>query len=119
MSDRVRAVVRPRAQSGELCSGAADVHLVLRRLFGALEHRGLQWTLLRIPSNRAAPTGDVDLLVAPADADALREVAVKLGFVALPGWESAPDLILVCYDRPSDRWVLLDVSTDVSFRPGE
>ena len=116
MSDRVCDVARPRSQSGEPCSGAGDLHLVLRRLFGALERRGLQWTLLRIPSNPAAPTGDVDVLVAPADADALREVAVELGFVALPGWESAPDLILVCYDRPSDHWVLLDVSTDLSFR---
>jgi thymidylate kinase len=91
-------------------------HPVLRRLFSALEARGLLWTLLRVPSNLEAPTGDVDLLVAPADADALREVAVGLGFVPLPGWESAPDLILVRYDRPSDRWLLLDVATAVSFR---
>src|SRR5205807_9852550 len=40
----------------------------------------------------------------------------ELGFVALPGWGSSPDLILVCYDRPSDSWLLLDVSTAVSFR---
>jgi thymidylate kinase len=95
---------------------AEAVHPVLGRLFAALEARGLLWTLLRVPSNLEAPTGDVDLLVAPADADALREVAVGLGFVPLPGWESAPDLILVRYDRPSDRWLLLDVATTVSFR---
>jgi thymidylate kinase len=91
-------------------------HPVLRRLFTALEGRGLLWTLLRVPSNLAAPKGDVDLLVSKADADALREVAVGLGFVPLPGWESPPDLILVCYDRPTDRWLLLDVATAVSFR---
>jgi thymidylate kinase len=98
--------------------GAAGVelHPVLCRLFDALERRLLPWTLLRIPSNPAAPTGDVDLLVAPADAAALRDVAAEHGFVPLPGWESSPDLILVCYDRPSDRWLLLDVSTAVSFR---
>jgi thymidylate kinase len=95
---------------------AATTHPVLGRLFGALEERGLLWTLLRVPSNLEAPTGDVDLLVAPADADALRQVAQGLGFVALPGWESPPELILVCYDRPSDRWLVLDVATTVSFR---
>jgi hypothetical protein len=96
--------------------GAGALHPLLRRLFETLERRRLSWTLLRIPSNPAAPTGDVDLLVAPADAEALCEAAAGLGFVALPGWESSPDLILVCYDRPSDSWLLLDVSTAVSFR---
>src|ERR1700730_2496270 len=95
---------------------AEAVHPVLRRLFAALEARGLLWTLLRRPSSLAAPTGDVDILVSPADADALREVAAGLGFVPVPGWESAPDLLLVSYDRPSDRWLVLDVTTTVSFR---
>jgi thymidylate kinase len=54
--------------------------------------------------------------VAPEDSAALREAACEVGFVPLPGWESAPDLILVRYDRASDRWLLLDVSTSVSFR---
>ncbi|MCW3048938.1 MAG: hypothetical protein JWO74_3222 [Solirubrobacterales bacterium] len=95
---------------------AAPAHPVLRRLFTDLEERGLLWTLLRRPSSLAAPTGDVDILVSPADADALREVAAGLGFVPVPGWESAPDLLLVSYDRPSDRWLVLDVTTTVSFR---
>jgi O-antigen/teichoic acid export membrane protein len=95
---------------------ASEVHPLLRALFAALEQRGLRWTLLRVPSSLAAPTGDVDILVAPEDSAALSEAARKLGFVALPGWESAPDLILVRYDRASDRWLLLDVSTSVSFR---
>jgi len=104
-----------RAEAGEPGAGVA-LHPVLGRLFDGLERRRLPWTLLRIPSNPAAPTGDVDLLIAPADAAALRDVAAEHGFVALPGWESSPDLILVCYDRPSDSWLLLDVSTAVSFR---
>ena len=96
-----------------------DAHPLLRRLFAALEARRVLWVLLRRPSDFAKPTGDVDLLVAPEDVDGLLEVAEELGFVALPGWESPPGLILVSYDRPSDHWVVLDVATAVSFRsPG-
>lgn len=95
---------------------AGGVHPVLSALFRALERRGLRWMLLRVPSSLAAPIGDVDLLVAPEDSAALREEACNLGFVPVPGWESAPDLILMRYDRASDRWLVLDVSTTVSFR---
>jgi hypothetical protein len=96
-----------------------DAHPLLRRLFAALEARRVVWVLLRLPSDLAKPAGDVDLLVAPEDVDRLLEVAEELGFVALPGWESPPGLILVCYDRPSDHWVVLDIATAVSFRsPG-
>lgn len=106
----------PAAREDLRRSDPDGVHPVLGALFAGLEREGLRWTLLRVPSNLAAPTGDVDLLVAPADAAALREVASELGFVALPGWGSAPDLILVRYDRASDRWLWLDISTSVSFR---
>ncbi len=92
-----------------------EVHPVLARLFDRLDEYGLRWTLLRIPANPLAPTGDVDVLIHPSDADELLDAAAQAGFVALPGWESAPDLILMRYDRESDRWLVLDVSTSVSF----
>lgn len=91
-------------------------HPLLRRLFAALEERRLGWLLLRIPSNFEKPTGDLDLLVAPEDVDRLMEAAADLGFVALPGWERPPNLILMCYDKPSDAWIVLDVTTVVSFQ---
>ncbi|MBV9422264.1 MAG: polysaccharide biosynthesis C-terminal domain-containing protein, partial [Solirubrobacterales bacterium] len=97
-------------------SDLSIVHPVLSALFAALERKGVRWMMLRIPSNAAAPTGDVDLLVAPEDSAALRAAAYEIGFVSLPGWESAPDVILMRYDRTSDQWLLLDVSTSVSFR---
>jgi O-antigen/teichoic acid export membrane protein len=97
-------------------SAASQLHPVLRRLFAQLEQRGLLWTLVRMPSNSAMPTGDVDLLVAPADAVAFRETAAASGFVALPGWRSPPQMILLRYDQPTDHWLVLDVSTCVSFR---
>jgi len=63
-----------------------DAHPLLRRLFAALEARRVLWVLLRLPSDFAKPTGDVDMLVAPADVDVLLEVSEELGFVALLGW---------------------------------
>jgi hypothetical protein len=95
MTDALGDSVLAACPPGDAPAMAAPTHPVLRRLFTALEERGLLWTLLRLPSSLTAPTGDVDLLVSPADADALREVAVGLGFVPLPGWESPPRLILV------------------------
>jgi thymidylate kinase len=71
--------------------------------------------LLRIPSVPAAPTGDVDILVARSDVEALRDAATQSGFVAMPGWDRAPELLLVSYDRDSDRWLVLDVSTEICF----
>jgi thymidylate kinase len=97
-------------------SSEAATHPVLRRLFSAFTERGLSWALLRVPSDLAAPTGDVDMLVAPTDAGALRHMAEALGFVALPGRSAPPNLVLVSYDRPTNRWLLLDVVTEVSFR---
>jgi thymidylate kinase len=91
------------------------LHPLLRRLFEALEQHSIRWLLLRIPSVPAAPSGDVDLLVTPGDAHALRAVANRFGFVAVPGWDAPPRLILMCFDRDSGRWLVLDVSTSVSF----
>ncbi|MGZ4174215.1 MAG: hypothetical protein ACXVQR_07030, partial [Solirubrobacteraceae bacterium] len=107
---------RPHPQTAGSNPGGDDLHPILRALFQSLETRAVRWTLLRVPSNSAAPSGDVDLLVHEADATALRELAEEAGFVALPGWRSAPDLILMAYDRQSDQWLILDVSTAVSFR---
>jgi aminoglycoside phosphotransferase (APT) family kinase protein len=90
-------------------------HPLLRRLFTAMTEQQLSWVLLRFPEDLAAPSGDVDLLVAPADADALHHIARGLGFVALPGWDEGPNLILVSYDHASDRWLVLDVVTTIAF----
>jgi thymidylate kinase len=90
-------------------------HPVLTGLFDALDRERIDWVLLRPPSNPAAPAGDVDLLVAPAAAPALRRVAEERGFVALPGYTAAPNLILLRYDRRSDHWLILDVATSIAF----
>jgi len=87
-------------------------HPVLAELYDALDRQAIGWLLLRTPSN---PTGDVDLLAAAGAAPAFRRVAEERGFVALPGYAAAPNLILIRYDRRSDRWLVLDVATTLAF----
>jgi hypothetical protein len=96
-------------------AASESLHPVLRKLFSGLGRRSLRWMLLRIPSVPAAPTGDVDILVAKSDVESLRGAATELGFVAVPGWDRSPELLLVSYDRDSDCWLVLDVSTEISF----
>ena len=80
-----------RAGRDETRQLAGDLHPALKRLFADLQRRELSWTLLRLPSRPAAPSGDVDILVAPAQAQELRETAAEHGFVAVPGWDSGGD----------------------------
>jgi hypothetical protein len=90
-------------------------HPVLADLFAALDREAIGWVLLRTPSNPELPDGDVDLLVAAAAAPGLRRVAEEHGFVALPGYGRAPNLILLRYHQRSDHWLILDVATSVAF----
>jgi len=90
-------------------------HPVLAELFDALDRQAIGWVLLRAPSNRVAPAGDVDLLVAAGAAPAFRRVAEARGFVAMPGYTRAPNLILIRYDRRSDHWLVLDAATSVAY----
>ena len=105
----------PRRPAGPQARAA---HPVLASLAAALDAAGVEWVALRVPSDVARPTGDVDLLVARRDAARLRSVAEAEGFVAMPGWDRAPNLILLRYDRPTDQWLVLDVVTAPSFADG-
>jgi hypothetical protein len=93
------------------------LHPVLTATFAALDEASVRWCLLRVPSNPAAPTGDVDLLVNRADAGRIRPILEALGFVPVPGWEAAPAMIFLTYHRPTDRWIALDIVTELSYGP--
>jgi thymidylate kinase len=93
------------------------LHPLLARVFGALDVAGIDWCLLRVPSNPVTPTGDVDLLVSPTQLDRLAEVVRPLGFVALPGWTRGADRLFLTYDHASDLWIWLDVSAQIAFGP--
>lgn len=94
------------------------VHPLLGRVFVDLESLDLRWSLLRVPSNPEAPTGDVDLLVHSEDLGRLALLLSRHGFVALPGWEAPPTLLFLTYDPVSGHCLLLEVTDEVSYGPG-
>src|SRR4051812_46465487 len=94
------------------------MHRALTEVFDALERAGVSWSLLRVPAMPEAPTGDVDLLVDPAQVDALRDVLARHDFVPVPGWQRLPTLLFVRYDEATAHCLLLDVTGEVAFGRG-
>jgi thymidylate kinase len=93
------------------------LHPLLEAVFQALDEAGITWSLLRFPSNPGAPTGDVDLLVSPPDRGRLQRVLESLAFVRIPSSASGTHAFFLTYHRSTDRWIMLDVVTDLSFGP--
>ncbi|HET9223147.1 MAG TPA: hypothetical protein VFO07_11610, partial [Roseiflexaceae bacterium] len=59
--------------------------------------------------------GDVDLLVAAEQHGRLRRALEQLGFVALSRWGQAPHHFFIGYDDAGDRWLKLDVMTELAY----
>ncbi|MEO8229718.1 MAG: hypothetical protein ABI628_08145 [Chloroflexota bacterium] len=94
-----------------------EVHPRLRALFEALAFDGPAWCLLRGETELDGRPGDIDILVAPVDLHRFRRVARAHGFVRLPAQGYGSHLFLIAYDRDSDRWLKLDVVTELAFGP--
>ena len=59
------------------------MHPLLAEAFAALDEAGVEWCLLRGEASLASPSGDVDLLVSPAELPRAESVATGLGFQPL------------------------------------
>ncbi len=92
-------------------------HPLLDSVFTAFDQTGVRWCLLRIPSVPNAPTGDIDLLVAPADSGRVRHVLETLGFVVVPNISYRSHTFFLTYHLPTRTWIQLDVVTALSFGP--
>jgi thymidylate kinase len=95
----------------------APPHALLAALFGALDRRAVRWCVLRRTEELHAPAGDVDILVAADDLDRLRRVAEGLGFARMPARGYGSHAFFLAYDGPGDRWIKLDVVTELAFGP--
>jgi hypothetical protein len=94
------------------------VHPMLAALFAAFDANGIRWCVVRGEDELGDPIGDVDLLVSAHDLPALRHVVVALGFAPIPAWGYGPHRFFLTYDPAHDRWVKLDVITELAFGPG-
>jgi thymidylate kinase len=93
------------------------LHSLVEAAFLALEQAGVRWCLLRLPSNPAAPTGDVDLLIDPAESGRVRQALEALGFARFPGRGSGAEFVYLSYHPATDCWIRLHLVTELSFGP--
>jgi thymidylate kinase len=83
----------------------------------ALDRAGVRWCLLRGAEGPDVPGGDVDLLVARDDAARFTGAIAPLGFARLPAWGYGSHRFHLGYDAATDRWLKLDVVTELAFGP--
>jgi thymidylate kinase len=107
---RIATGANPRG-GHEVKAAAAGVPRRLEELFSHLNEAGVCWSLLRPRETLAEQDGDVDILVAAADVEALRGRLVHCGFVPVP--VAGADLHAADYDRESDRLLWIHVQSVV------
>jgi thymidylate kinase len=103
-------------------AGAAPstVHPLLADAFAALDGAGVEWCLLRgeaAVTSGAAPSGDVDLLVAPHHLAAAEGALAPLAIVPLERWGAGVHRLLFGYHAPTDAWVEFDVEPELDYGP--
>jgi thymidylate kinase len=94
-----------------------ELRPLLREVFVALDRAGVRWCLLRGAEGPDTQAGDVDLLVARDDAARLTGAIAPLGFARLPAWGYGSHRFHLGYDAATDRWLKLDVVTELAFGP--
>jgi thymidylate kinase len=90
---------------------------LLAAVFEELDRSRISYCLLRGHKELlgGAIDGDVDLLVAAEQLDRLRRALEQLGFVAQSRWGQAPHHFFIGYDDAGDRWLKLDVMTELAY----
>jgi hypothetical protein len=90
--------------------------VALDSVFRALDDTGISWCLLR-PEPSHEKGDDVDLLVSTADRGRIGRLLNDVGFARIPAWGHGSHAFFIGYDAPSDRWIHLDVVSDLAFGP--
>jgi hypothetical protein len=90
----------------------------VRAVFDALQRAGVRWCLLRGETDLSPTAHDLDLLVAPEDVPTLAAAVRPLGLVRVPTFAGGSHRFFVSYLRALDRWLILDVVTELSYGPG-
>lgn len=83
--------------------------------FFALDRISIAWSLLRGAERLNALGGDVDLLVDPIDVSRAGRLLASLGFAPIRAWGRGTHRFFVAYDLPGDRWLKLDIVSELAF----
>lgn len=94
-----------------------DLHPLLEAVFRALDGAGITWCLLRGAEDLAVPAGDVDVLVARADAGRVAAAVAPAGLTHVPSWGYGSHRFYFGYDPRTDAWLKLDVVSELAFGP--
>jgi thymidylate kinase len=93
----------------------AGVHPLLEQAFASLDAEQVRWCLLRGEDELDGSATDVDLLVAGDDLERAGRLFAALGFERLRAWGHGSHAFFLAYHEETDRWLWLDVVTDVRF----
>lgn len=85
----------------------------VERAFAALDAAGVAWCVLRGEALLSRPRNDIDLLVSPSDLPRATAALARAGFGPLP--VRSAHRLFVAYDPADDRWVKLDVVTELAY----
>lgn len=90
---------------------------LLHTTFQRLEEAEIHYCLLRDTDQIQwlDELDEVDLLVDKQQYKQLAQLLTQLGFVALPSWGHGPHQFFTIYDEAGDRWLKLDVVTEIVF----
>lgn len=90
---------------------------LLLKVFTELDQAEVHYCLLRGYEEllEGSVDGDVDLLVAADHFERVSGVLERLGFVALSRWGQTPHYFFIGYDQSEDRWVKLDLVTELAY----
>jgi thymidylate kinase len=92
-------------------------HPLLADAFAALTSADVAWLVLRAEDRLAEPGEDVDLLISPGDSERAADLLVRLGFVHVPTGGRGTHAFYEGYHAQSDRWIKLDVVSELAFGP--
>ncbi|MGZ4269343.1 MAG: hypothetical protein ACXVSX_09050 [Solirubrobacteraceae bacterium] len=100
----------------DLATPGAAAHPVLAATLAAWDGAGVRWCLLRGSAELSNPVGDVDLLVDARDLDVVRGLLTGRGaFMEKTAWGRRPHRFFLTYVEDEDRWLKLDVVTELCF----
>jgi hypothetical protein len=90
-----------------------DLHPAVAEALATMDEAGVRWCLLRGAADLRRLDGDVDVLVDRHDLRLLRRGLAE--FAQLPAWGRRPHRFFVINVVDEDRWLKLDVVTELCF----